>query len=439
MADPIIRILIEEGGSGTSAGGGQAAPQAGQQKIKPSAVGQEDEDESGQVGKSLRSLFGRLLPGGQRTLKVLGLDDTFDTIAQTIGPALKKISSAIGDFVKDVVSSGGQAKSGGGGKGGSTPSGSAKDMAQEFLGKNGGQGFNTGSKMPDFASKAPGGMTGDVTMAAEGGGSSFLTQAAGAAGPIGIAILALQAIGEVGEKVANSLRGLGQVGAEIVQNNPGAAMRRVADGIIETVDEIPIIGKALTVNAKIFLAVADAATQLRDAFLENARKLAAYSGPLSAAESLAEVRHILADLEEAQRSGPALAKVVELQSQIDVELQRAMTPIKEDILEFLTPLLGLVADMATFLHAAVDGVHEIAKSANESLRSTVPGFKNLQDFLFWAKNQFGGHKQGKDDFNALAQSVFAIDPGRESGVPFTPARPPSAPPPPNNGFGGAGG
>ncbi len=480
MADPIIRIVIEEatpggapGGGQPSSGGGGGAPTLPKDQAEGGGDrggGGEDDSGGGKVAKTIKAYLGRRLPGGQKLLSLLGLDESIDTIAGKLAPAIKRLSDTVKDFVEGVLGVEKKAKEsgdkdesgketgdktkkskdpfdflkdllGGEKKSALRPDGQKGKPDFEFYKNLSGDKFKADDiKKPDIADKKGPRLPADAEYknpAAGAEGAEAAEGAAGgglaaAAGPVAIAALALMAVGEAGEKAASAIRGMGRTAVEFVNNDPTAAMRRVTDGIIETVDKIPIVGEALTALPKVFLAVGDAAGALKDAFLQNARKLENYSGAISAAESLADVRHILADINEAQRTGPRLAQLVTLQSQIEVEFQRAMVPIKEDLLELLVPLVGTAAEMATVLRMISEGVHDASRKLDGVARATIPGWKSLEDLDKWIRDKLSeGGKDGVDDWNALVAGFGSIDLGAEAGVP--------AKPPPNDGFGGANG
>ena len=440
MADPIIRIMVEQGAPGSQPGSPGSSSASGQPQSSHAATSTDGEDNSeGKVAKALKAMFGRLVPGGQKMLDVLGLGKVFDDLAERVAPALKRLSTGIGEFLKDVLGSGDK-------KNLSNPSdgGQAQSFARSFLNNGIGSSIRKDSDLPNLgkSAKAGGGLdkqvADDVVFKGAPGGAAEGAAAEGGilggvealAGPIGIAILALGALGEVGEHAAESIRGFGQIGAEIVANNPAAAMRRAAEGVISWLDEIPIVGKALTGLPKVILAVSDAFSMVRDAFLQNAKKLEQYSGNISAAESLAEVRHMLADLDEAQRTGPKLSQVVTIQSEIEVEFQKAMVPFKEDMLEILVPMMEFAKDNVQLLRQFLETTREQAQPLKDLLGGSLSGFGILSDFYKWARDNFGNPADdGKDDFNELTAAFQSIDPGAESGVP--------RPAPDNPGFGGA--
>ncbi len=452
MADPVIRIVIEEGHPGQQPGarpgGGAPSPGPPGRPVGGGggspAGGEDEEDQAGSVAKAMKAWLGRRIPGGQKTFKLLGIDDVFDTLAEKIGPAIKRVSAAVHEALEGVL---GKPKPGGGH---GHPADAAKDALKDTLrehlaggkGRQGyspenvgtdllgkGQGFSDKAVSTDFlgkGSKAATAAEGSWSAPAAAGGATLLADVAGVG-------LALTALGEAGEAAAQGIRGLGQAGAEIVMNDPGAALRRVADGVIESLGQIPIIGKAITTWPKVFMAVGDAANQLKEAFLQNARKLAEYSGAISAAEAMADVRHILADLREANRTGPRLAEVVTLQSQIEVELQNAMIPLKEDLLEVLVPIMQATLEMAKLLPYAVDELRFLTKVGYELTLAAIPGGKTLD--LLWegVKKYLASIQddQAKGDFNELAKAYMAIDTGLESAPQFAQ--------PPGNGLGGLGG
>ncbi len=440
MADPIIRILVEESAPGGSTRQPGVATPSGQAPT-PGKTGKTDGDEEGsaaQVAKAMRAMFGRMIPGGQKMLDVLGLGDTFDELAKKVAPGLKRISSGISDFLKDVLGTADKKASPKDGTSSPAEDPIASFVKQQFQGYQA-NSFGGQKPLPNIDGPGePGKAVADdmvwkKSTAAEVGpgeveGTGLIEGLTELAGPIGMAIIAFEGIGKAGEMVAGLIRGIGDAGASIVRNDPGTIMKGAAQGMIRWLDEIPIVGRAVTALPKVFLAVGDAANSLKEAFLQSAQKLSQYSGALSAAEAMAEVRHVLADLEEAQRIGPRLSRVVELQSQTEVEFQKAMVPLKEELLELLIPVMEATLTMAKMLHEVTDGVHGGVDFLSILANGVVPGLGILREALKWIKDHTKEDDK-QDQFNALAQQFFDIDAGAENLD--------GAPAPPGPGWGGA--
>lgn len=361
-------------------------------------------------------MVGRRIPGGQNTLKLLGLDNALDNLARRLEPILESLRSMFGRAT-----------------GGTEPRptqqrqetrpyeerqplrrpevprqrdveipdvlpGNERDLRrQRFLDEFGSQrqaktrelptpvlswtAGNAGGQ-PKELSQTASSIKGSPALAnpsvsatpgaAAGGGA--LAGVAAVAGPLAIAELANQIKGAIADALSGAIRFVGTEMAHLVRTNDvGGALRRLGGSIIETADKIPLVGKSLTFLPKIFMAVADAATELKNAFLERARELSKYSGPIAVEQALANVRRIQVDIKEAQTLGPKMAKLVEAQSKIDTALAEFMIPVKEALLNVVVPIIQRFANFAQSAAAVGSFVGNKIDETNALVRAISSG------------------------------------------------------------------
>ena len=59
------------------------------------------------------------------------------------------------------------------------------------------------------------------------------------------------------------------------------------------------------------------------------RELSGYSGGVAAANAQAEIRKLQADIREAQKIGPELARITKLEADLDITIREALVPVKK--------------------------------------------------------------------------------------------------------------
>lgn len=160
----------------------------------------------------------------------------------------------------------------------------------------------------------------------------------------------------VANAIGAAVGGIGTAGAGIAQNDPGAAISSVA----RTASlGLAALGPKGFVAAAALQATVGAVTAFREtvnAFVARGRELSGLSGTLASATAQADVRKLQADLREAQQVGPAMARLIEVQSKADAAVQRLLEPIKIVITEKLTVFLETSLKFMLGVLEFVDGL-----------------------------------------------------------------------------------
>lgn len=167
-----------------------------------------------------------------------------------------------------------------------------------------------------------------------------------AAGPIGAVALGaqqlttqLEAMRKTVGRVTEGLEGLAQ--------NQLPSARGFGDAIADFQETIPIIGQAMAAQTRLLLDIAQLPEKLSAAFLNRAHQLAPYSGVISSAEAIRDVRTIQADIREARELGHDMARMVDAQSRLDQTVRELLLPIKKVIVEVLADRLEMLLSIAT--------------------------------------------------------------------------------------------
>jgi len=190
-----------------------------------------------------------------------------------------------------------------------------------------------------------GGMLGGLADAAAGGagmggvgGMAGMAKLAG--GPIGLALMAKDAIHAVGDKARQSLESAGDAAVKLARND----MTALGDGLTGMGDAVgkvsPVFGELIK-TAGTLVNVQQRAAQ---AFIDRGKELSKFSGPLAAANAQADIKRMQADMKEAQVMGKSLARLTEQQNRAEIAFRDAILPIKEAIVRKLTVIAERSAD-----------------------------------------------------------------------------------------------
>lgn len=95
-----------------------------------------------------------------------------------------------------------------------------------------------------------------------------------------------------------------------------------------------------------FVAVRKAVEMFDGAMRRQVDRLSEYSGILSVAQARAELREQRRGFHEAERAGPALARMSEASSKLNDKLQRSIIEMKVDLLQAIEPMIPLIEIIA---------------------------------------------------------------------------------------------
>lgn len=112
-------------------------------------------------------------------------------------------------------------------------------------------------------------------------------------------------------------------------------------------DFLGIITEQLPPAAKRFV---DELSMLTKAIVEKGRALSIYSGDLAQAAARADIRSMMADINEARGPGREYARVIDEQSKLETTFRNALNPAKEAIAGGIANLLQMLNDLVKTLH-----------------------------------------------------------------------------------------
>jgi hypothetical protein len=113
------------------------------------------------------------------------------------------------------------------------------------------------------------------------------------------------------------------------------ALNKSIDAAGDSLKKVPIVGDALASGLGALVQPIRSFADVAEAFVTRGRELAQYSGPLSQAGAMADVRSIMADIREANELGPDIARLTDEQSKLWTDLRADFEPVKKIIIEYL--------------------------------------------------------------------------------------------------------
>lgn len=196
-------------------------------------------------------------------------------------------------------------------------------------------------------------------------------------GPMAAAGAVLPLVAAAADQTAKSLRNMkanvDMVGDSLVTfaGNERAGLSQLAEGagkaFAAPAESLPIIGDVFKAQNELTSAITKLPEKLTSAFLQQAQKISAYSGDISAANARANVREIVADIREAQSMGESYARMVDAQSRLDNTVRELLMPVKRFLVEVLASRLEFMADGLN----VVVKLPEIFKEISESVAQAV--------------------------------------------------------------------
>jgi hypothetical protein len=211
----------------------------------------------------------------------------------------------------------------------------------------------TGQLIGGAADLGVGLATGNVVQAVEGG------------------LEVLQATVHMTAEAFDSMREKVELVSHQVQAAAANDYYKILDNQLEDVSKalsrVPITGEALAAAFDAAVSPVRAFHDVVGAFVERGKQLQGFSGELSQAGAMAEVRTLLDDLREADRLGPDLARLTEAQSELGHEFRELVLPIKEWLLEHLAAALETLVEVVKGIRVGIEEMKEITKILQELL------------------------------------------------------------------------
>lgn len=224
--------------------------------------------------------------------------------------------------------------------------------------------------------------------------------------------------------------------AQVAMADFGSATRKVAGndtmglftGVVEksatTLEKIPIAGKVLSEALKTAAAPVVEFAAVTEAFVARGRELQAYNADLAAANAQADVKRLLADIDEAEKLGESLGRLTEAQAQMGTDFREILMPIKEllsemlaGIAENLSGVVGIAKDvLVPFMEWVRDTVLELVELVKTIIK-IMPFGQTALDTLEELRKQRRDAEESK--LNSMMEAVLGLGnaPPPVAGVP----------------------
>jgi hypothetical protein len=293
------------------------------------------------------------------------------------------------------------------------------------LNQFGGAGLNLGGGAIGGFLKSLGSMGGGAG-GPPGIGAGFSGMAGGAGGAAGLASVAgpLAAV-TAGAKVLegfydgvqNTTRRIGDMNQAMVSNDGLEMMSQWNQGVADMVGKVPLVGGMLQSQIEMYGEFLRTFDRMTEAFEQRGRQISQYDGNIATAVAVSDTDKLLADIREAQQLGNQYAEIISQRTQLQVQFQEALTPIKGAIMEVLIPILQ---NLNTFVGVVGSGVQQVAdvgkdiKTAHDQVveyASSLPLAKDTIVAIRKMIEQFPWVKKQKDEPSAILQ---LLDIGRRA-------------------------
>jgi hypothetical protein len=233
---------------------------------------------------------------------------------------------------------------------------------------------------------------------AMGGGGEALGGAAKAAAIAAPALLAI----EVGTKSLRAMTAAVDAttkGLEgLVQNDLSGIDEGMNDFRTSLLGTIPILGDAANAGGDFARALTSIPSKLDAAFLTRARELSQYSADISFAEAKSEARGTLADVREADALGADMARLIDAETELKMELRELILPIKKVVVEVLADRLELIVGLVKLAESWPQAWEQIAAGLGNAIVFAIRGeFGDANTALNIMKDWLAYLAKPKDD------------------------------------------
>lgn len=229
-----------------------------------------------------------------------------------------------------------------------------------------------------------------MTAAGAAGGAGGFAALAAAAGPFvviaGVVVAAAYAFNQLRQATANAIHSVGDFAAGLAtQASPGEALQQAGANMEAFGDKIAYVIPPLAAIASTAGAVNSSMGKFMRALDGVALRYGQYSGALSQANAMSDIRQIMGDMRRSQEVGPQLARYVDVRSEVQQKIADTQT-------HFLSMLIPIATAALEVLNGIATGAEAAAKVAKAFYESSVPGMtiQAINDMAAWLRRQFPG-------------------------------------------------
>jgi len=199
------------------------------------------------------------------------------------------------------------------------------------------------------------------------------------ADPLQVAIGGFQLVGaastltaEALDAATGGLRTITESYEHYIANDYLGAFENDLNAASSALDKIPVVGDALGAAFDLAAQPVRSFIDIVEAFVRRGHELAGLNAPLAQADAMAEVRSLMADLHEADTLGPDIARMIDAQSQISMELREFFLPIKEWLAETLAGWMESLVETVRDIRAFLEGIEAAVKDLPDFLADMSP-------------------------------------------------------------------
>lgn len=145
----------------------------------------------------------------------------------------------------------------------------------------------------------------------------------------------------------------------------GSGRAAVAADPFMAMSRLPFVRSLVDDGIKAGLEGAMAPFKAADAFVKQGRELGGLSGPLASASALADVRKLIADIQEADVAGSEMSRLIEAQSKFSAELRADMLERKRQEAEALAKDLEERAENLRIKRLTAEALRELSGSKDK--------------------------------------------------------------------------
>ncbi len=202
----------------------------------------------------------------------------------------------------------------------------------------------------------------------------------------------------IADRLASGVRSAGVAGVGVAQNRVTPALTEGIGAAAAGLARLGPAGAAAGAALKVLSVGIEATKATIDALVNRGRELAGFNAQLAGASATADVRKLQADMGEAQRIGPQLAKLIDTQSKTEATFQRLLEPIKGFLAEQLAGFMerslkvtvGILEGIDKLTAGVVPGLSDLVKDVKKIMAGDMGDFDRLADgWLRDAKNMLG--------------------------------------------------
>ena len=249
-----------------------------------------------------------------------------------------------------------------------------------------------------------GGLLGGLGGGAGGGGGGLMGAAGSVAGPLALVTAGSKIMESFYRSVQDTTRQMTAVATSIAGNDGIGAVTGAIEGASRQVtSKIPILGDALQAQVEMYTGFLKAFDQVTEAFKRRGEELRRFDGGIAAASAESKTNLLLADIREAQNLGNEYAAIIREKTELQVEFQRALEPIKAAVMQQLIPLLRSAVGILSLYNEGTEKIGSEVKRVSDRAIPLLSNLSGIGVIIDLIRAATGKQKDDRQQTDALAQ------------------------------------